>query len=128
MIYIIDTYAWIEYIKGSSQGLILKKLFENQKDKFITLECSLAEIKGVCSREKINFNEFYHIVKTNSIILRIQREHWLNAADIKTEFRKKRKNFGLIDAVLIAKQKELSCSLITGDPHFKGLKDVVFVG
>ena len=47
---------------------------------------------------------------------------------IKHELRKKIKNFGLIDSILVAKQQELNCKIITGDSHFKNLKNVVFIG
>ena len=100
--------------------MLPRRLLSNQNNKFVTMECALAELKGVFLRENINFDEFYNIVKSNSIILPILREHWLIAADIKNGFRKKRKHFGLINAVLIAKQKELNCNVITGDPPFQG--------
>ena len=38
------------------------------------------------------------------------------------------KNFGLIDALLVAKQKEIKCRIVSGDLHFKNLKQVVYMG
>lgn len=113
---------------GTKRGSVLDKLFEDINNKFVTLDCTLAELKGVSIRDNLDFDEILVDVKNNSVILPVLREHWLNAAEIKSQYRKKKKHFGLIDAILVAKQKELKCKLISGDPHFKGLKNVVFLG
>ena len=128
MIYIVDTYTWIENFRGTSQGLILEKLLQNKNNKFVTMECSIAELLSYCLREGYDFNKLYNIVKINSIILPILRNHWLNAAKIKSKYRRIKKHFGLLDAILIAKQQELKCKIISGDTHFKNLKNVVYVG
>ena len=128
MICIIDTYAWVEYLRGSDEGFILNKLFANIKNKFVTMECCLAELKGYCLKHNFDFNKMYNVVKKNSFVFPVLREHWINAAKIKFEMREKIKNFGLIDSILVAKQEQLKCKIISGDPHFKNLKNVVYMG
>ena len=128
MIYIIDTHAWIEYFKGSKQGEILKELFENQNNRLITMECCIAELKGYCLKNNLSFDEAYRNIKRNSFILPVMTAHWINAAKIKFELRKKITNFGLIDSLLIAKQQELKCKIVSGDHHFKSLKNVLYIG
>ena len=127
MIYIIDTSAWIEYLIGSNKGKILTNLFKSAANKFITVECSLAELTGYSLREKIDFRRIYGMIRQNSIILPVLTEHWLEAGKIKTQLRGKLQGFGLIDALLVAKQKELNCKLISADSHFNSLKDVVYL-
>lgn len=127
MIYIIDTYAWIEYFKGSDRGKVLKDLFYNQSNKFITMECCIAELCGYCLRNKIEFIELYSIVKGNSIILPVMRSHWIQAAKIKFELGKKIAGFGLIDSILLAKQEEMHYKIVSGDTHFKNLKNIVYL-
>jgi len=128
MIYIIDTHPWIEYFLGTKIGLNLKKLFENQNNKFITLECCLAELRGYCLKNKYHFDQILNIVKRNSFIFPVMANHWIEAGKIRFELRKKIKNFGLIDAILLSKQKELDCKLVSGDYHFKNMKNIVFIG
>jgi predicted nucleic acid-binding protein len=125
--YIIDTYAWIEYFRGSGKGDVLRKLFSNPSNKFVTMECCIAELKGACLKDKSNFDYIFRVVKENSFVFPVLLEHWLAAAEMKSDMRKKFKDFGLIDALLMAKQKELSCHIITGDKHFKELKNVVYL-
>ena len=126
--YIVDTHAWIEYFMGSKSGFILKKLFTNINNKFITIECSLAELKFFCVRESINFENMLQVIKKDSIILPVLQEHWLEAAQIKYEIRKKIKDFGLIDSILVAKQNEFKCHIVSGNRHFKGMKNIVYIG
>ena len=127
MIYIIDTFAWIEYFNGSDNGLLLKKLLSNINNKLITLECCMSELFGYCLRNNLDFDKVQSIVKRDSVILPVLIDQWLNAARIRFETRKKINNFGLIDSILLAKQSELKCLIVTGDPHFKGMKNVVFL-
>ena len=127
MIYIVDSWAWVEYCIGSESGLELKNLLNNKNNKFITLECTVSELKGYCLRTGYDFDLLYSILKKNSVILPVLSSHWMEAAEIRHEMRKKAKDFGLIDSILVAKQNELKCSVVSGDSHFKGLKNVVYL-
>jgi len=128
MIYIVDSWAWIGYFIGSENGLILKKLLDDKNNKFISMECTISELKIYCLRANENFSQLYNVLKRNSVILPVLTNHWLEAAKIRHELRKKVKDFGLIDSILVAKQNELKCKIISGDGHFKGLKNVVYIG
>ena len=128
MIFIIDTQAWIDYFVGNKQGSIIRNLLQNMTNKAITMECCLSEIRGYCLKNNIDFNRLYEIIKGSSLVLPVLREHWLSAAKIRYEMRKTIKNFGLIDAILVSKQRELECKLVTGDHHFKNLKNIFFIG
>ena len=128
MEYIIDSYAWVEYFNGSKKGEILKKLFLEEKNKFFTVECCLAEINGWAIKNKQDFDNLITIIKTNSDILTINEECWILAGEERAKQREKQKDFGLIDSMILVKQKELKCKIITGDLHFKELKDIIFLG
>ncbi|MBU4000551.1 PIN domain-containing protein [Patescibacteria group bacterium] len=127
MLFIIDTYAWVEYFIGSKIGKRVKALFDDDKNTFITVECCLAELKGWSIRNNKHFHELLVIVETNSEVIPVSRKNWIEAAAIKSEMMKKIRDFGLIDAVLLAKQKELGCKIITADRHFKNLKAIEFL-
>lgn len=128
MLYLIDSYAWIEYFIGSSKGEMLRRLLLDNKNSFLTLECCLAEIKGWSLRNGQDFDELFKIIKANSNITRVEEDDWIAAAELRFEERKTKKHFGLIDAVILAKQKVLNCKIISGDEHFKNKKNVVFMG
>ena len=128
MIFIVDSWAWIEYFTGSKSGLKLKILVDNKNHKFITMECTLSEVNGYCLRTGSDFDRLNGIIKKNSVMLPVTSDIWLKAAETKHEIRKKIKDFGLIDSILVAKQKELNCMIISGDEHFKNMKKIFYIG
>jgi len=119
MNYIIDSYAWVEYFIGSKKGEVLKKLFSEDKNKFFTAECCLAEIKGWVLKNNYDFNELYKIITSNSSVLPLNEDDWIKAAEERFAQRKSQKDFGFIDSIILVKQKELNCKVISGDKHFK---------
>jgi len=128
MLYIIDSYAWIEYFIGSKKGNVLKKLFLDEKNTFVTAECCFAEIIGWSLKNNQDFDKLFRIIRANSHIISLTEHNWIDAGKERFEQRKTRKDFGLIDSIILVKQKEFSCKLVTGDRHFKGMKDIVFLG
>jgi len=127
MLYILDSYAWVEYFIGSQKGEMLKKLFLNEKNRFATVECCLAEIQGWALKNDQDFDRLFTIIRANSTILPLTEHDWIDAGKERFEQRKTQKNFGLIDAVILIKQKELNGIIVTGDEHFKGKENIVFL-
>ncbi len=127
MLYIIDSYAWIEYFIGSKKGAVLRTLFQEKKNQFLTVECCLAEIQGWCLVNAKDFTSLFKIIRANSEITSLTEHDWIDAGKERFTQRKTQKDFGLIDATLLVKQKSLRCKIISGDKHFALLKDVVFL-
>jgi len=128
MLFIIDTFAWVEYLIASRNGSKVKKLLENPKNSFVTVECCLAELRGWSLKEKQDIKKIYSVVASFSDIVPVMEEEWIEAAEERFEKRKKIKDFGLIDALLLAKQKKFDCKILTGDKHFRKLRFVEFIG
>lgn len=126
MTYIFDSYAWIEYFLGTSKGLKVRNILDGD-NKILTLECNISELYGWASRECRDFDFILRFIESRSELIPINIMDWINAAKIKIEMRKLRKNFGLIDSLLITKQKEFNCKVVTGDNHFLNLNDVVMI-
>lgn len=127
MLYLIDSYAWVEYFLGSPKGKILQALLREETNQFLTVVCCLAEIKGWSLRNKKDFVPLLKIIHANSTLVSVQESDWVSAADIRFTLRKEKKHFGLIDAVILVKQKEHQGRVISGDHHFKGLPEVLFL-
>ena len=69
MIYIIDTYAWVEYSKGSEKGLKLFSLLKNTKNELFTPITVLTELKDYCLGSGRDFDELLAVVRSNSHIV-----------------------------------------------------------
>lgn len=127
MLYLIDSYAWIEYFLGSKKAEAFKKLLSNQENQFLTVECCLGEINGWSLRNKYNFEDFFKVIRADSQIVPLSQYDWILGAEERHEQRKTQKDFGLIDAILLVKQRQYQSKIISGDKHFKNLKNVVFL-
>jgi len=127
MKFIVDSYAWIEYFKASQRGAQAKGIIEKKENELLTLDVCLAEIKFWTLTEKMDFSQVQNIIKSNSAVIETFSNDWLEAASIKFEKRKKYKNFGLVDALLLVKQKQLNAIILTGDEHFKENKNVEMI-
>lgn len=124
---IIDTYIWVEYLSGSECGRKLSSLFEKEGYEFITPFCVLSELKTWAIKEKFDYEKILAVVRANSHLEPVEFEEWLDAADIKSEMRKSRPDFGLVDSLLVAKQRRYGCGIVSGDEHLRGLKGVIFI-
>ena len=83
--------------------------------------------KGWAIRESMDFEELYSILRRISDVRCILTQDWLDAATIRSELRKTKKGFGMMDALITAQQKRMGCKVVSGDPHFEHLKDVIII-
>src|SRR3989344_5867522 len=121
MFYLIDSYAWVEYFLGSSKGVVLKDFLSQEKNKFYTAAPCLAEINGWALKNQQDFNQILKIITSNSEIIQVSDEEWISAGKERFDQGKTQKDFGMIDSVLLVKQKTLNCKIISGDKHFQHL-------
>ena len=125
--FLIDAYAWIEYFRGSKKGKKVAEIVDDSKTEILTLESTLAEIKGWALREGERFDELYFVIRHDSRIVHSTLDEWLRAAELRFEIKKKKPRFGMMDALLIAAKEKYKCMILTGDPHFESIKDVLFI-
>ncbi len=125
--YLVDTYAWVEYLIGSRKGEKMRTLFAGGGHSFLTVECCLAELYGWALKNDVDIESALRVVRANSTIVRINEQDWIAAGKIRFTQRETQKDFGLIDSVLLVKQHQIGCSLISGDLHFKSKPNVVFL-
>lgn len=126
MTYILDTHAWVEYFIGSKKGKRVKDIMGSAK-RLITVDCCIAELLIWSKKNDVNFDMIFEVVQANSELARVGLNDWIDGAKIRETMRKTRKRFCLIDAILVKKQKDFKAKVVSGDPHFKGLKKTVFL-
>ncbi len=122
--FIIDRSAWIEYFNGTQKGAKAKTIIENSEKEIFTVDICLAEIKFWSLNQKKEFKKLHEIILSNSQIIETNSTDWLKAAEIKFEKRKTTKDFGLVDAAILAKSAEFKTQILTTDKHFEREKNV----
>ncbi len=121
--YVIDTYAWIEYFKGSKQGKIALQYIERGNS--ITSAVTIAELAYKYQREKKSFNEDYHFILSISKIQDVTNEIARMAGELNAENKEKIHNWGMADSIILATAKRFNVKVVTGDSHFRSLNSIM---
>lgn len=124
---VFDSYAWVEYFRGSQKGEIVKEYIENKKG--VTPIIVIAELSVKYHKENWKFwDEDLQFIMTKSIIFDLTIEIASKAGETRMKMRKKMPNFGLADAIILETGNKIKAPILTGDPHFKKLPNVIFIG
>lgn len=130
---LLDTYAWIEYFSGSEQGKTIKDYLGNDA---ISSSITLAEISRKYSREGFKDNEIRRrllFIASKSLLKEISIEVAFNVVNAYKDLAKnaKREHLdtpSLADAIILSTARIEGVKVVTGDPHFKGLKEAEYIG
>jgi len=130
--YVIDAYAWIEYFRASKSGEVAKRYIESEKSATPTVVVS--EISRKLLREIELGNETQEgrlkrleFMRVATQIVNLDFEIAIRAGEIDLEMKKKRRGWGLADSIILCTARVAKGNVITGDEHFKGLDEIVFI-
>lgn len=126
MRYLIDSYAWIEYLDGTSKGLKVKKILTSESEIF-TLSLTITEIISRVKRMNKDVEIAYKAITSNSKVVQIDQETAKQAGLFHAEMRKKIKDFGLVDSLIYLTAKKLNAKIVTGDEHFRNIKEAILI-
>ena len=124
--YVIDAYAWIEYLDGTEAGKKVTAILENNNDTY-TCAVTLAEVVSKVARKNKDAKIAHDVLLSNSQIVCVDEELSLQAGLLHSEMRKTAKDFGLADAYILATAIKLKAKILTGDTHFKPIKEAVMI-
>jgi len=129
-----DSYAWIEYFLGSDSGRIVKEYVD--AGELVTPSIVLAEVARKYLREGMKEEDVARrlsFIEFNSTVKEIDSELSIAAARAYLELLERAKTEGLkkpslADGIVLAIGRILKAKIITGDEHFRGLDEVVYIG
>ena len=125
MKYLIDAYAGIEYLEGSDAGKRIREIVAMHEA--ITLSITVAEVISKVKRKGLDEKVAYDALMSNSVIIDFSSSTARSGGLIHAEIRKSVPNFGLVDSLLLAVARENKIKIVTGDHHFAGFKEAVFI-
>jgi len=125
--YIIDAYAWVEYLIGSKAGNKVKSALEGENNEIYTCAVTVAEVVSKTVREGRDFETAYDILISNSRVIDVDEEISKEAGILHAEMRKTKRDFGLADAYVLAAARKINSKVLTGDIHFKGVKEAILI-
>jgi predicted nucleic acid-binding protein len=123
---VIDSYAWIEYLDGTEIGRKVSDFIEENEEIF-TCTLTVAEVISKAARKGKDVKIAYEVLANNSKIINADAVLSYEAGLIHFEMRKTLKDFGLADAYILATARKLQSKVLTGDPHFKNVKEAVLI-
>ena len=126
MKFIIDSYAWIEYLDGSTRGKSIKDVLVENNEVY-TISLTIAEVVSRAKRKNKDTTVAYETINTNSIIIDITPEMANEAGLFHATIREKIKDFGLVDSLIFIAARKLGAKIVTGDPHFKSFKETILI-
>ena len=125
--YIVDAWAWIEYFRGSEYGTKVNDILEDSTTEVYTCAITVAEVISKTARNDRDVDAVYDMLLSNSQVIKIDEQISKDAGLSHSRMRQTRKDFGIADAFVLAAANRFEAKIITGDPHFKGLKNAVLI-
>ena len=125
--YVVDAYAWVEYLVGSEAGIRVRDLLEKGNNEVYTCAVTLAEVVSKAAREGQDTETVYTILLSNSQIVNVDEELSKEAGILHAQIRRTDRDFGLADAYVLATARRTGSRVLTGDPHFKGVKEAILI-
>ena len=123
MTVLVDSWAWIEYFKGSPPGLKASEIIESGR-KLLLSAVNVSEIYLFLLRNKPEeADKLINFVLNSSFVISIDSKIALKAAKIKQN-----QKFGLADAIIMATAEENNANILTGDDDFKNFKNLIYIG
>jgi predicted nucleic acid-binding protein len=118
---LLDSFAWVEYFKGSERGSTVKAFVDGSEPLYTPSIC-LTEVKTRYLRDQKDPTRPVNFITERSFILPLTQEIALRAADAK-------QSYGLrtIDAVVYATGSQRNMNVVTGDQHFRNLPNVEMI-
>lgn len=124
--YVIDSYAWIEYFRGTQVGERAKPYVEGNEAATTTI--TLTELREKYLRERWNyFAEDTAFIASTTLIVPLDKNIAILVGEINYTMKKKIKGWGISDSIILATAKSTSAKVVTGDQHFKELKEAIFL-
>ncbi|MFH1054675.1 MAG: type II toxin-antitoxin system VapC family toxin [Candidatus Altiarchaeota archaeon] len=124
--YVIDSYAWIEYFRGSKAGGASREYIESGGA--MTPTIVLAELSDKYRREKIDsLDEDLFFIKSKSQILSLDEETAILAGGLNSSMKKEVNGWGMADSIILATTRKHKAKVVTGDEHFRKQTEAVMI-
>ena len=125
MTVLIDSWAWIEYFKGSKAGKKAKEIIENLEERAVISTINIAEVYRWILRlyDEGKAEEKREAMRQRAFVYDVDEETAVEAAKIRHQ-----KNWGLADSIVYATAKRANAKILTGDIDFKDLEGIIFIG
>lgn len=130
--FMIDTYAWVEYLLGSKAGAKARSYIEGGVG--LTPSVVLAELRKWYLREietgrrsESEMQSHFDYIESMTEIVPLDATLALKVGEVDFLMKKRIRGWPLADSIVYATARARASQVASGDPHFKNLEDVIFI-
>lgn len=124
--YVIDSFAWVEYFRGTEAGGKVRRYVEG--DRAATSTVTLAELREKYLRERwTSLEEDVAFIAGRTLLAPVDRQIALLAGELNHTRKKTVRDWGMVDSIILATARAASAEVVTGDTHFHGLPDAIML-
>ncbi len=123
---VLDSWAWVEYLRGGERGKKVRREIEENTDIFTHL-VTIAELTSKLKREGMDTAIAWRAVTSVSRVIAPDAIDAKNVGLLHAEIKAERPNFSLADAFVLHAARKLKAKVLTGDPDFQGLRDAIML-
>ncbi len=114
-----DTWTWIEYWKGNDQ---VRPFFEGPHTRMTSM-ITIAELERFHGADRDRMDRMVASIRSRSLLVPVDLEIARTAGRV----RRTMKEGGIADAIIYATARIYHAKVVTGDPHFRSLAEVIFM-
>lgn len=121
--YLLDTWAWIEYFRGTNETA--RSIIEDSEEKLLTSTITLTEIIRKYNKyPPKSIDEKIQYIDEISNVIPVTKDIALAAGHL----RNSTFQGGTADAIILATARKFQAIVVTGDQHFRDLEDARYIG
>jgi predicted nucleic acid-binding protein len=129
---VIDTHAWVEYLLGSPTGGEARPYIEGGEGltpSVVLVELKRWFLKEIESGRRQDKEMRAHLayVEAATQVVALDSEVAQKAGEMDFIMKKRLKDWPLADSIVYATARSRGAKVVSGDPHFEGLDDVIFI-
>ncbi len=122
--FLIDSWAWVEYLEGGKAGRKVKEEVDDEFNEIFTHVVSIAEITSKVKRKGLDVEIAWNAITTNSKVANMDKFDSKEVGLLHAKMKSRAPNFSLGDAFVLAAAKKLAARVLTGDPDFENVDGV----
>lgn len=121
---IVDSFAWIEFFKGTEKGKKVLNHLKNSEGSVATTAANYYEVYYRITQDAgaVKREEALKVIRNVAMIVPINEELAAIAGEIRL-----RKGLSAVDSFTLAAAKKFGGKVLTGDKHFAGLEEALLL-
>lgn len=117
--FLVDSSAWVEYLKGTLTGVKIAKIIESRKNNCFYPNPVIAEVLSKTRRDNSDIKTAISGMKAFAKNLNETEREFINGGLIHAELKLKKSEISLADAIIIAASRKNNLKILTCDFHLK---------